>query len=687
MRGAEHDNAYSGSVHGSVVQARDVRQIVQVFDRAAEPVVPAQLPPVPRSFTSRQRELDRLARWRSESPVVVLHGVGGVGKTTLAVRFLQGVAGEFPDGNLFVDLRTFSADGPVTAEDALEWLLIALGVRPDAMPMELAARTGLYRSLVAGKSLAVLIDNALSAAQVRPLLPGGASIAVVTSRQRLAGLAMDGARFVEVDPMDLTASVELLTKVVDDDRPSAEPVAAQELARLCGGLPIAISVVGARLSSRPRRTLAREATDLREQRIAALTLDGEPSVQTLFDLSYRDLPPAAARLYRLCAVHPAGDFDLPAAAACAGLPMPDTEDLLDVLVDANLIREVDDRTFAYHDLLRVHARDQLSATEHAAALRRVVEWYLDVLVSADLALHPLRRRTGPRYERPLSLFRNDIESLAWLTAHRATLRAAFAEAVERGWDDLVWQFCEAYWGFFLHSRHYQAAIDMFGVGVAAAHRLADPLAEARLRLQLGYAHAKIGDHRAAAEQNTHAMRLAEAVGDQRILATAHSRLGRAARDGGQLVEAIEHYARARDMQEAIGSARDVALCRRRIGQVLARLGRHDEAVSELRAAAASFESLGERTQHSRALMFLGLTALESVDPASAAEPLAKALDLMRGLGSAYFQAEILTAVGDLAAGGGVLPAARRAYTEAVELYEQLSDPKSVAARAKLATIQ
>jgi tetratricopeptide (TPR) repeat protein len=682
MRGAEHDNAYSGSVHGSVVQARDVRQIVQVFDRAAEPVVPAQLPPVPRSFTSRQRELDRLAHWRS--PLVVLHGVG---KTTLAVRFLQGLAGEFPDGNLFVDLRAFSADDPVTAEDALEWLLIGLGVRPDAMPLELAARTGLYRSLVAGKSLAVLIDNALSAAQVRPLLPGGASIAVVTSRQRLAGLAMDGARFVEVDPMDLTASVELLAKVVDDERTSAEPVAAQELARLCGGLPIAISVIGARLSSRPRRTLAREATALREQRIAALTLDGEPSVQTLFDLSYRDLPPAAARLYRLCSVHPAGDFDLAAAAACAGLPLPETEDLLDVLVDAHLVREVDDRTYALHDLIRVHARDQLTATEHAAALRRVVEWYLDVLVSADLALHPLRRRTGPRYEQPLVLFRNDTESLAWLTAHRATLRAAFAEAVERSWDDLVWQFSEAFWGFFLHSRHYQAAIDMFGAGVLAACRLADPLAEARLRLQLGYAHAKIGDHRAAAEQNTQAMRLAEAVGDQRVLATAHSRLGRSARDGGRLVEAIEHYARARDMQEAIGSARDVALCRRRIGQVLARLGRHDEAVVELRAAAASFESLGERTQHSRSLMFLGLAALDSADPSSAAEPLAEALDLMRELGSAYFQAEILTAVGDLAARTADLPAARRAYAEAVELYEQLCDPKAAEARARLASIQ
>ncbi|MEV6605585.1 tetratricopeptide repeat protein [Kutzneria sp. NPDC051319] len=662
-----------------------MRQIVQVFDPAAAPVVPAQLPPVPRSFTSRQRELDRLDHWRSESPlVVVLHGVGGVGKTTLALRWLQGLTGEFPDGNLFVDLRAFSDDGPVAADAALERLLIALGTRPDLIPLELAAKTGLYRSLVAGKCLTVLIDNALSAAQVRPLLPGGASIAVVTSRQRLAGLALDGARFVEVDPMDLPASVELLAKVVDDGRPAAEPGAAQELARLCGGLPIALSVVGARLSSRPRRTLAREAATLRERLFAGLTLEGEPSVRTLFDLSYRELPPAAARLYRLCSIHPAGDFDIGAAAACAGLPPSDTESLLDLLIDANLIREVDDRTVVFHDLLRAHARDQLTPTEHADAGRRLAEWYLDVLVSADLALHPLRRRTGPRYGRPLSLFRNDIESLAWLTAHRATLRAVVADAVERGWDDLVWQFGEAFWGFFLHSRHYQAATDLFGASVLSAHRLADPVAEARLRLQLGYVHAKLGDHLAAVEQNARALRLAEAVGDERILATAHSRLGRAARDAGRLTEAIDHYARARDMQETIGSARDVALCRRRIGQVLAKLGRHDEAVVELRAAATAFASLNDRTQHSRALMFLGLAALDSADPESAAPPLAEALDLMRELGSAYFQAEILTAVGDLAARTGDLPAARRAYTEAIDLYGP-ADPKASEVAAKLSS--
>jgi tetratricopeptide (TPR) repeat protein len=688
MRGADGDNVFSGSVQGSVIQARDVRQVVQVFDAAGESVVPAQLPPVPRSFTSRERELDRLRRWHTGTPsIIVLHGVGGVGKTTLALRWLHDVAGEFPDGNLFVDLRAFSADDPVAAEDALEWFLIALGVRPDRIPLELAARTGLYRSLVAGRSVAVLIDNALSAAQVRPLLPSGASVAVVTSRLRLAGLGLDGARFVEVGPMDMDASIELLAKVVDDNRLALEPQAARELADLCGGLPIALSVVGARLSARPQRLLAREATALREQRLGALSIAGEPSVQILFDLSYNELPAAAARLYRLCSVHPAGEFDAATAAACGGLTVARAEELLDVLVDANLVREVDDNTFAFHDLLRLHAREQIADDELAAARRRLVEWYLDVLVSADLALHPFRPRTGPRYERPLSLFRNDIDALAWLTVHRATLRSVFADAVERGWDDLVWQFAEAFWGFFLHNRHYQAAIDIFRQGVMAAHRLGDSLVEARLRSQLGYAHAKIGDFHASIEQNTEALRLAETVADERTAATAYSQLGRAARGLGDLEAAIEYYARARDIQQAVGEIRGVALCRRRIGQVLTALGRGEEAVAELRSATAIFESMSDRTQYSRTLMFLGLAALRSADPRSAAAPLQEALGLMRELGSAYYQAEILAAIGDLAARTGELPAARRAYAEAIELYEQVEDPKAARLRASLSNAE
>ncbi|MFI9381521.1 tetratricopeptide repeat protein [Kutzneria sp. NPDC052558] len=661
-----------------------MRQIVQVFDAGPAPVAPAQLPPAPRRFTSRQRELEQLGRSRPGGPpVVVLHGVGGVGKTALALRWLHDVAGDFPDGSLFVDLQAFSADDPVSPSDALEWFLVALGTRPDRVPVELAARTGLYRSLVASRSLVVLIDNALSAAQVRPLLPGGSSLAVVTSRLRLAGLGLDGARFVEVGPLDVDASVELLAKVVDDDRPAADPRATRELARLCGGLPIALSLVGARLSTRPRRPLAREASTLREQRLAALTLEGEPSVRILFDLSYQELPAAAARLYRLCSVHPAGDFDISAAAACAGLPAGKTEALLDNLIDANLLREVDDRTFAYHDLLRLHARDQLTDPERTDALRRLAEWYLDALVSADLALHPFRRRTGPRYSRPLSLFRNDIEALAWLTAHRATLRAVFSAAVANAWDDLVWQYSEAFWGIFLHTRNYQSVIDVFGEGVLAAQRLADSLAEARLRSQLGYAHAKLGDHHAAIEQNTEALRLAEILSDQRTIATAYSALGRSARSLGRFAEAIDHFARARDIQQSVGELRGVALCRRRIGQVLATLGRHDEAVLEFRAAAAIFESLPDRTQHSRTLMFLGLAALDSSDPRSASAPLTQALTLMRELGSAYYQAEILTALGDLFVRTDDLPSARRSYSEAITLYDQVGDPKAAEVRSKL----
>jgi tetratricopeptide (TPR) repeat protein len=690
-------NAVSGSVHGHVVQARDIRQIVQVFDSGGARVVPAQLPPVPRSFTSRARELAHLGRWHvgdgESSLLVVLHGVGGVGKTTLALRWLHDLGREFPDGTLYADLGAFSTDKPVSSDDALEWFLIALGVRPDHIPVELAARTGLYRSVVAGRSVAVLLDNALSAAQVRPLLPaGGPSVVVVTSRLRLAGLGMDGARFVEVDPMDVDSSVALLANVVDDRRLADEPGAAREVALLCGGLPIALSVVGARLSARPRRTLSREATALRaeRQRLSALSIEGEQSVEISFDLSYRELPAAAARLYRLCSLHPAGDFGVEVAAAGADLPVDEAEGLLDLLVDANLLREVDDRSFAFHDLLRLHALGQSDREDppaaQAAAVRRLVELYLDVVVSADAVLHPHRRRVGPRYENPRQRFDTDVEALTWLTAHRATLRWALEQATRQRWDDVVWQFCEAMWGFFLHTRRYEEWIAANIEGVEAARRCRAPLAEARLRTQLGFSYAKSHRYQESIAQSTEALRLSEGLGDERAIATALSQLGRAARGNGDPASALDYFTRARDIQERLGERRYAAMYQRRIGQILTELGRYDDAVRELTAAAATMKAVGDRTQHARALMYLGITGVRSSRPESAAQPLHEALDLMRELGSAYYRAEILTAMGELAEQTGDLSTARRSYAKAAELYGGVEDPRADGVRSRLSEL-
>ncbi|WP_176946697.1 NB-ARC domain-containing protein [Lentzea fradiae] len=242
--------------------------------------MPQQLPPAPRLFVSRSEELTELDRWHADEErqlLVVISGPGGVGKTSLALRWLHGARDRFPDGQLYVDLGAH-ADTPAQPDEVLEWFLGALGV--EVPPPSLAQRQALFRSLTADRAFSILLDNAASAAQVRPLLPASPCCAVVvTSRWRLSPLGVDGARFVEVDPMDVGDSVELLEQVVGEPRLAEEADAARELARLCGGLPIALGVIGARLSRRPRRTLAKEVDELRTEtsRLASLDLDDSTS--------------------------------------------------------------------------------------------------------------------------------------------------------------------------------------------------------------------------------------------------------------------------------------------------------------------------------------------------------------------------------------------------------------------------
>jgi hypothetical protein len=294
-----------GSDLGNVVQMRTVGSV--------------QVPPPPRHFVGRDAELAELG-----APLVVLSGPEGVGKTSIASRWLRDRRGEFPGGQFCVDLQAHSP------EDVLGWF-------------------------AADEPFAVLLDNATSAAQVRPLLPASGTV-VVTSRSRLD---LDGARFVDVGPMDLDDSVRLLERVAG----AREPDAARELARLCGGLPIALAVAGARWATRSHPPSTGE-------------------LPALLHLSYVDLPARQAKLYRLCAWHPDVTFGVEAAAVMADEPVYDVEDALEDLVDKNLLAEAGGDQFRFHDLLRLHARRQ-PEPEREAAVQRVVEWYRHSVVPAQ----------------------------------------------------------------------------------------------------------------------------------------------------------------------------------------------------------------------------------------------------------------------------------------------------------------
>lgn len=692
-------NDLSGAVAGHVVQARSVGEIhFNQGLREPDPITPSQLPMAPRSFAGRARELEVLCRLRDVrdhgSLLVVLTGPAGVGKTSLALHWLHELREDFPDGQLFAHLGEAGQPAPAAAGEVLDWFLAALGVAAKRIPVEPERREALYRSVTSSRRLAILLDDAVSAAQVRPLIPAGpGSLAVVTSRFRLSGLVMDGANWIEVNPLDRSGSLLLLQALLGAGRVSSESDAAGELVDLCGGLPLALSVVCARLSTRPRRKLEREVAALRveRRRLPALSLD-EISVEAVLDTSYDSLDDDARLLYRTSAAHPGREFGVEVIAAALGSSVEHAEAGLERLLATNLVIELGDGRFTFHDLLRLHALRRAEAEdtedERAAAVDRMIAWYLDHSVRADTVIHPLRPRLGPRYGSTRSPvpFIGERDAMAWLELERNNLRSALRAAWNRGLHDLVWQLCESLWGFFLHTRHYGDWIDMHQLGIDSAQRCEDPLAEARMRSQLAFAYAKLHRYEDAAAESRRVLRLATGAHDDQTRASALSALGRAARGVGDLPAALDYFRESRDIQSGLRRWRGVALCRRRIGDVLSRLGRHDEAITELQGAADSMAELGDPTQHARALAFLGTAQLRAGQPDQATTTLFTALSLMRELGSPYYQAEILARLGEVAEAAGEPESARTYYGEAIALYTAVEDPQSETIQARLTAL-
>lgn len=645
---------------------------------------PVQIPAAAGELVGREAELGRLDEvWAlrgTRRPLVVLDGIGGVGKTSVAVHWLSRRLPEFPDGLLYAGLC--EADGsPVPPEEVLHGFLTSLGVPTEEIPAGPAARSGVFRAITAERTLALLLDDAVSAAQVRALLPSATSVmVVVTSRRRLTGLGIDGATFVDLLPLDAAASARLLTAVLGTERLATEPIAARSIIATCSGLPLALGVVAARLRARPLRTLEREARSYARYLGDAHRIPEDvQDVQAVFDATYADLPGGAARLYRACGLHPGPEVALETLAAVLEAPIDQVEDEVEILVDANLLADAEEDHVKQHEVLRrdarVRAEREDSPADRTAIARGFARWYLGRSQLADDLIHPHRTRfaaspaTGPS-------FRDRASALAWWRRELPTLRAVFAEAARNQWDEEVWQFCEASWGYFLHHRDYEPWLAMTTTGVAAAQRCAKPLVEARLRAQLGFAYAKLRRWEPAISENLAALRLGEQVQDEQTRATAVSQLGRAARGQGDLAGALDFYRQSVALHAAVGNDRGVALGRRRCGEVLAELGKDDEAIAELEAAAESMRELGDPNQHARAVMALASLRARQGQHETAAEMLLAGLEVVESLNSPYYTAEIRTALGNVERARGHDQEARHHLARARELYAAMGDPRA-----------
>jgi tetratricopeptide (TPR) repeat protein len=695
---SHESNVVSGTVAGQLVQAGAIHGGVHFHRRSATPVVPRQLPPLPSNFITRSSEVEALDSIVSDNSrrtpgLVVLTGAGGTGKTAIALGWLHNNTSRFPDGTLYTDLGAFGPQGPIAPSDVLNHFLRALGVLPEDIPFDLAEKSSLYRTVSAGKSIAIFADNADSAAQVRPLLPASpGSVLIVTSRWRLGGLALHGARFVEIGALDEESAVELLVAVLGKDKVDLEPAPVRQLVELCGGLPIALRVAAARLSIRPRWSISRLVSTLADQqsRLSALTVPGEVSVQTNLDLTYRELSPKAGRLYRLLGLHPGADFDAGLAAAAGELPVDDADDLVGELLDVNLVNEIADDRFRFHDLLRLHAQQlaihQDGDEERSSAVRRMVRHYLDRAIAADLVVMPLRSRVNPRYEERRQCppaFPNAGEALDALERDLANTLAAQQSAADRGWWDEVWQLCEALWGLFLYRKHFESWIQAHELGISAARRSGNAVAETRLTVQLGMADLNLRRFDEAHVLFATALDLSHAAGDLGVEATAHEYLGLAARGKGNHEAATAHFTHALDITERLGHRRGSALHLRRLGETLCETGQHGEAVDYLRRAVDVATEIGDRVLRARALTRLGGALVELGQTADAAGLLSEADDILAEAGSNHYRAENIEALAGLDLRVGDMAAARQHLQHALELYRDAHLPQEQHVRARL----
>jgi tetratricopeptide (TPR) repeat protein len=678
----DHRNEIEGGVYGPAVQARDISGGIHVHQADAVLPTPRQLPP-PVRLCGRDRDIAFLDGVGA-SRTVVISGPPGVGKTALAVQWGHARRDEFADGELFADLRAHAADGPAKPSEILGRFLRALGIRPQSVPTQLAELTALYRSVTSDRRIVVVLDDAFSAAQVRPLLPGShQGFVLITSRWRLASLVTDGARNLQLDRLEPSAAVALLSQVLGDERVEAEPAAATDLAGLCEYFPLALSVSAARLAGRPRWQIADLVAALREEhrRLSALAVEDDMVVLASLDLSYRALPAGAARLYRLMGLLPVSSFDSGVVAAASARSRAAARESLAVLTDANLLDDTAGARYRFHDLIRLHALGKATETETEAALAaatgRMLDWYLASATDAGQVVTPYRhdqpRDITHRPAEPVR-FVGATDALDWLDSELPNFVAVIKFAADRGYPTAAWQLVDALWPLFLRRGHYHERLELDRIGLAAARASGHVVAQAKMLNRLGLILVKFGQADNATECFRRALVIWREVGDDHRIASSLRRLGLAEQARGRNELALEAFRQALETDERLGEPRSAGLTLTDVGAALVDLGRAAEAIEQLRRAAEFLAQTPDQFNQARVLAALGRarTAAGNVDAAKL--DLEQALEAMRLLRSPPGEAEVLTLLGDLAVAAGDRAGAQAHYQGALAILADLGAP-------------
>jgi DNA-binding SARP family transcriptional activator/tetratricopeptide (TPR) repeat protein len=666
---------------------------------------PAQLPLDIADFTGREGPLRSMTAMLTEPgtaaggarPVTIaaINGTAGVGKTALALHWAHQVAAQFPDGQLHVDLLGYAPAGPMEPAEALARFLRALGVPGKQVPGGTAESAAMFRSLLAGKRMLLLLDNAADADQVRPLLPGGPGcFVVVTSRDRLAGLSVThGARRMTVDVLPAAESGRLLTRLLGEDRVRAEAGAVAELARLCAHLPLALRIAAANLADRPSASIAAYVTELRTRdRLTALQVPDDPAstVRITLRTSCDRISPAPLRMLRLFSLHPGPDVSRPALASLAGLALDDATETAEALIRAHLLAERTPGRLSWHDLLRLCAgelavMDETAASREAAA-RRLLDHYLHTAYLGDRLLDPARTPVdlAPPQPgtRPESLAQEN-QALAWFEAERLVLLAAVSQAAAAGCDAHAWQIAWSMVSFLERRGYWQDLVVTQRTGLAAGERLGDLIGAARMHRSLASALVFTGALDDAEAHLRRSLSIGRRLRDPLLQGDAHLNLGWVLSEAHDYEKAITHASAALERFRAARRQGSEARALNNLGWYHMHLGRHELAAKYCEEALGIIRAAGDRYSEAQVRDSLGCIYLHLERRADALDCLQDALGTYRVLGDRYMEAVVLDHLAGAHRDAGRLRAAGEAWQQSLAIFEDLDRPEAGNVRRKL----
>jgi tetratricopeptide (TPR) repeat protein/transcriptional regulator with XRE-family HTH domain len=652
--------------------------------------VPAQLPADVFAFAGRDDELAELDALlaagadRTAMVIAAMSGTAGVGKTALAVHWAHRVRSRFPDGQLYVNLRGYDPGQPMAAGEALARFLSALGTGLQNIPLDVDDRAARYRTETAGRRMLIVLDNASSVEQVRPLLPGSATcVVVVTSRDSLAGLiAVHGAHRLGVGLLPPAEADGLLRRLIGA-RVEAEPEAAAALAAQCARLPLALRVAAELAVSRPDTPLADLAAELADQRqrLDRLDVGDDPraDVSAVFSWSLRRLPPAAVKTFRSLGLHPGPDIDAYATAALANIDLAHARRMLDMLARAHLVHPTTPGRYAMHDLLRAYAHRLAIAhdagEDHRAVLGRLLDYYLATSAAAMDRLYPFQAGQRPHIPPPTTPAPElpDVDAArGWLDAERSSLVAAVVHTATHGLPaHTVWLSSILFRN--LAGSHPLDALTVHGVARDAARETGDAGGEADANSGLGAAHLRLGRHDLAAEHYAQALVLCRQIGDGLGQGKALNALGLVERRLGNYGPAERYFQQALELSREGGDRESEADALTNLGVLESRRGRHEAAAEYQQQSLELYRLNGDRLGEADALNALGMAEEQLGRYAFAVEHYQRGLVLFQQLGNRSGEAHTLDNLGTIHISLGEPDRAAVYLEQAIEMFREMGD--------------